>query len=164
LQLIAKNLSTGYLWEKIRVEGGAYGGRASVSAAHPVFTCGSYRDPNISKTLDNFQGALKHIASGLDDDEIDQSIIGTIGSIDHPKAPHTKGLSETLALISGRSVEYRQRKRESVLDATSKHAASAAKKLIDSKEYAVSVLGSEAAFKQAESEGLAFKRQSLFFQ
>jgi Zn-dependent M16 (insulinase) family peptidase len=154
LQVIAKCLSTGYLWEKVRVEGGAYGGKAFANSSHPVFMCASYRDPNLVSTLDHFQKALDYVASGLPADEVDQSIIGAIGIIDSPHMPHAQGLGETIALVCGRTPEYRQEIREAVLTATQKSLAECAEKLNDIAETAVTVLGSGPAFEKASSEGL----------
>jgi Zn-dependent M16 (insulinase) family peptidase len=66
--LLARNLYTGYLWDKVRVEGGAYGGIASYS--FPVFGCASYRDPNLTQTLKAFEAGLRE-TSNLDQDKVD---------------------------------------------------------------------------------------------
>ena len=92
LFLLSKNLSADYLWNKVRVEGGAYGGMAMASSAHPVFTCASYRDPNLASTLGHFEAGLTAVAAGLDAGAVDQSIIATIGRLDAPKTP-TKRVS-----------------------------------------------------------------------
>lgn len=159
--LLAKNLSTGYLWDKVRVEGGAYGGMAAAKSSHPVFICGSYRDPNLSSTLENFENAIREAASGLDEEKVDQSIIGTIGMIDKPESPRARGFSETVALLSGRTREYRQALRESVLGATPDGLREAAKYLLERAASAVAVLGSYSALDKAEEEGVEFSREAL---
>ncbi|MBD3390542.1 MAG: hypothetical protein GF418_00860 [Chitinivibrionales bacterium] len=161
LMLMAKYLSTGFLWEKVRVEGGAYGGKAFATSAHPAFACASYRDPNLLATLDNFEKGLAHMADGLPGDEIDQSIIGTVGIIDSPKTPHRKGLSETVALVCGRSREYRQAVRDAVLSATSESLARKARELIEIPETAITVLGSRDALDTADKEEKMLFREAL---
>ncbi len=159
--LIARNLSTGYLWEKVRVEGGAYGGMAMADASHPVFACASYRDPNLAATLKNFRAGLELLASGIPADDIDQSIIGAIGKIDAPRTPHARGLGETLNLRSGKTPAFRQHLRESVLGATPDSVSRYAQAILDTAQSAISVVGSAAAFDKAASETLALKREKL---
>ena len=161
LYLLARNLSTGFLWDRVRVEGGAYGGMATVTASHPVFSCASYRDPNLTRTLDNFRDCLAYVAAGLPEDEVNQNIIGTIGKIDHPRNPHSKGLGESVALLCGRIPSVRQELREAVLNCGPKDLVRVAEKLIESKRTAVVVLGSKDAFDKAAGEGFRFRRTSL---
>ncbi|MFP4240580.1 MAG: insulinase family protein [Chitinispirillaceae bacterium] len=159
--LLSRNLSTGYLWDKIRVEGGAYGGMAGVSVSHPVFTCGSYRDPNLYQTLKHFEGGLQEVASVISEEKVDQSIVGAIGRIDSPRSPHGQGLGETMNILSGFTEQHRQEFRESVLGATPKSLGESARKILDSKDWAVSVLGSPAAFDKASQQGLKLEREPL---
>jgi hypothetical protein len=161
LYLLARNLYTGYLWDKVRVEGGAYGGRAFYSTAHPVFACASYRDPNLSRTLDHFKQGLAATARGLESGVVDQSIIGAIGKVDAPQTPHGKGFSETVALLAGSTVEFRQAIRDSILRATPDALARIAQRILEAQPSAITVIGSAAAFDAAQAEGLAFKREKL---
>jgi Zn-dependent M16 (insulinase) family peptidase len=161
LLLLSRTLSTGYLWDKVRVEGGAYGGIAMVSGEHPVFACASYRDPNLSSTLSHFEKGLAEVAAGLDGGAVDQSIIGTIGRIDIPRSPHEKGLSETLSHLCGRTPQFRQQVREAVLSATSENLGAASRELIDNHHASVTVLGSASAFDKAEKEEVFFAREPL---
>jgi Zn-dependent M16 (insulinase) family peptidase len=162
LLLLSRNLSTGYLWDKVRVEGGAYGGMAMVSGGHPVFACASYRDPNLSSTLSHFERGLAEVAAGLDEAAVDQSIIGTIGRIDAPRSPHEKGFSETVALLCGRTSQLRQQVREGVLGTTRKSLTETAQSLIDNRNTAVTVLGSSSSFDKAEKEQVFLTREALF--
>jgi hypothetical protein len=162
--LLSRNLSTGYLWDKVRVEGGAYGGMAMVSGGHPVFACASYRDPNLSSTLSHFEKGLAEVAAGLDGSAVDQSIIGTIGRIDAPRTPHEKGFSETLALVCGRTPQLRQQTREAVLSSTRESLGGSAQELLDNRHTAVTVLGTASAFDKAEKEEVFFAREALFLE
>jgi hypothetical protein len=159
--VLAKNLSTGYLWEKIRVEGGAYGGKASVGSSHPVFTCASYRDPNVSLTLANFRGALEHVAAGLAPSDVEQNVIACIGGIDSPKTPHAKGLSETVAQVCGRTAEYRQAVRDTVLAADPHSLAACARRILDTPETSIAVLGSDEALAKARDEQVPLSVEPL---
>jgi Zn-dependent M16 (insulinase) family peptidase len=159
--LMARHLSSGYLWDKVRVEGGAYGGMALMSVAHPVFACASYRDPNLAATLRHFEKGLETITQGVEESALGQSVIGAIGGIDRPKPPHGRGFGETVDRLCGYSPELRQRLREAILTATPEQLKMTAQKLLATKESAIAVLGSAAAFDGAEKEGLKFEREPL---
>lgn len=159
--LLSRYLSTGYLWDKVRVEGGAYGGMATMSISHPIFACASYRDPNLKSTFDHFMGGLKEVQSGVSSSLINQSIIGTIGKIDAPRSPHAQGFGETMDLMVGYSKEFRQKLRDAVLEATPAALTQTAQDIIESKQNVKIVLGSEAAFDSAESQGISIKREPL---
>jgi Zn-dependent M16 (insulinase) family peptidase len=159
--LLTRNLSTGYLWDKVRVEGGAYGGMATMSIAHPIFSCASYRDPNLTATLRHFKNALESVAAGIAPAALEQSIIGAIGRIDQPKSPHGKGFDETMDRLCGYTIEARQRLRDAILNATPEKLQMIARKILATRESATVILGSAAAFDAAEKEGLKFEREPL---
>ncbi len=161
LHLLARNLSTGLLWDKIRVEGGAYGGMAVASGSHPVFACASYRDPNLEKTLEIFHQSLETVAAGLPETEVEQSIIGTIGRLDAPKGPHDRGFGESIARFSGRSPDYRQQVREAILDSGPEDLAREAAGLLANPRQAASVYGSPKAFAAARAAGLTLISEPL---
>ena len=161
LYLMTRFLSTGYLWDKVRVEGGAYGGMSMMSISHPIFACASYRDPNLKSTLAHFEQGIREIASGVSQEKIDQSIIGSIGKIDSPQPPHAQGFGETLDLLLGNSREFRQELREAVLGADSEALKKMAQRILEIKPNLVTVLGGGAAFDQAEQQGIQFQREQL---
>jgi Zn-dependent M16 (insulinase) family peptidase len=161
LHVLARNLSTGYLWNKVRVEGGAYGGMAAISSGHPIFACASYRDPNLSATLGHFTTGLKQLAEGTDTGDIDQSIIATIGRIDAPRTPHELGFGETAALLCGRTTEFRQHIRDALLTATPQSVAKAARAILEDHDQIITVIGSSAAFEKAKTEGQDFPIETL---
>jgi len=145
----------------VRVEGGAYGGMSGMSVGHPVFSCASYRDPNLESTLEHFVGGLNEVAGLVSKKQVDQSIIGAIGRIDQPKPPHTLGFSKTMEILTGNTEEYRQRFREAVLDATPEDLKRAAERVLAANESAVTVLGSTAALDRAQGAGIEFEREKL---
>lgn len=56
--VISKQIGNSYIWDKVRVVGGAYGGFCDFSPHNGMFTFLSYRDPNLLATLDNYDGAV----------------------------------------------------------------------------------------------------------
>jgi Zn-dependent M16 (insulinase) family peptidase len=159
--LLSCNLSTGYLWDKVRVEGGAYGGSAGISVGHRVFSCSSYRDPNLESTLAHFAGGLSEAAGLIPREKVDQSVIGAIGRIDHPSPPRSRGFSKTIDILTGYTEEYAQELREAVLGATPEGLKRAAETVLSAKESAVTVLGPAAALDRARGAGIEFEREAL---
>jgi Zn-dependent M16 (insulinase) family peptidase len=159
--LLSRNLSTGYLWDKVRVEGGAYGGAAGMSVSHPVFSCTSYRDPNLESTLAHFAGGLHEAAALIPKEKVDQSRMGAIGRIDHPSTPRARGFSKTMDILTGYSDGYAQELREAILSATPEGLKQAAEAVLAAKESAVTVLGPAAALGRAQGAGIGFEREAL---
>ncbi len=117
--VIAKYLSTTYIWEKIRIQGGAYGGFFAFDHRSGVLTYLSYRDPNLLETLDRYDGTAAFLRQlDLSPDELTKSIIGAIGDMDQYQLPDAKGFSSLARYLTGDTDDKRQRRREEVLGAT----------------------------------------------
>ncbi|KAG1366609.1 putative Presequence protease 2, chloroplastic/mitochondrial [Cocos nucifera] len=92
--VISKHISNTWLWDRIRVSGGAYGGFCDFDTHSGVFSYLSYRDPNLLKTLDVYDGTASFLREiELDDDTLTKAIIGTIGDVDAYQLPDAKGYS-----------------------------------------------------------------------
>jgi Zn-dependent M16 (insulinase) family peptidase len=92
VQVINNYLQNTWLWEKVRVQGGAYGGHSAFDTYSGVFTFLSYRDPNLRASLDTYDataGFLKNLE--ISGTELTKSIIGTIGDLDSYLLPDAKG-------------------------------------------------------------------------
>jgi hypothetical protein len=161
LIVLSRMLSTGPLWQSIRMEGGAYGGFARYSVAHPVFSFGSYRDPHVVRTLQAFDTALAQLDKGIDHDTLQQNIIGTIGKIDAPHTPHSRGLRETLRALRGFTPQLRQQVRDSILDTTPETLQETVRMVRDASQRAVTVLGSKYALDEAQGQGISLQRETI---
>ncbi len=119
VMVIQNFLGTAYLWERVRVQGGAYGGFGSFDRHSGIFSFLSYRDPNLLKTLDIYDAAADYLINlDLHRDELTKSIIGTIGSIDAYRLPDAKGYSALARHLINDNAETRQRIRDEVLGTT----------------------------------------------
>ncbi len=113
---ITKYLRTSWLWDKVRVQGGAYGGMCSFNRQSGVFTFLSYRDPNLLDTLDIYDETGKFLRNlDLSNDELTKSIIGAIGDMDAYQLPDAKGYSSMLRQLIGETDEKRQKIRDEIL-------------------------------------------------
>ena len=109
-------LRTGYLWEKVRMLGGAYGAFAMPYHTEGVFIFASYRDPNIVKTLQVYRDALVYGKEGsIADDQIEKAVIGTVGKDEKPLDPGDKGLVNFKRKLVGVTDEIRQGHRDAIL-------------------------------------------------
>ena len=105
----------GYLWEHIRVKGGAYGCFATATYGGNVYFC-SYRDPNLAKTNDVFENIPAYLRSFEESDRnILKYIIGTISYMDRPKTPRAKGETAFRWYMCGIDMELAQAERDAVL-------------------------------------------------
>ena len=152
--VICRYLRTAWLWERIRVQGGAYGAFCSFDRLSGVLSFVSYRDPNLLKTLEVFDESARFLRDmKLRRDELTKSIIGTIGDLDQYRLPDAKGYTSMVRQLSGETDEERQQLREEVLGTTATHFAAFAEALDRVKEEGlVKVLGSESAIQGAQSD------------
>jgi hypothetical protein len=119
LLVINKYLQTTWLWEKVRVQGGAYGGFSTFDIRSGNFSYLSYRDPNLLSTLDNYDGTGGFLRTlNLSQEELERSIVGAIGEIDDYLLPDARGFQSMLRYLSDLTDESRQRLRQEVLSTT----------------------------------------------
>jgi Zn-dependent M16 (insulinase) family peptidase len=153
--LVTNNLlRTTWLWERVRVQGGAYGGFCLFDHRSGTFTFVSYRDPNLLSTLEAYDNAAEFLRTlELSDEEVTKSIIGTIGDLDQYQLPDAKGYTSMLRYLAGDTEADRQRLRDEILSTTAKDMRAFADmlELVKSKG-AVVVLGSEQSIEKANHE------------
>ena len=147
-------LRMAYLWEKIRVQGGAYGGFSVFDDASGVLTFLSYRDPNVASTLENYDkagGFLKTLdASRLTENELTKAIIAAIGDLDAYQLPDAKGYTSMLRYLTGRTDEMRQQIRDQVLSTNGEDFIAFGEVLEKvAQSNAVTVMGSQSALEAA---------------
>ncbi len=119
LDVLKVIMSYDYLWNNIRVKGGAYGcmcGFSSISG-NGYFT--SYRDPNLARTNEIYEKAVDYIRNfTADERDMTKYIIGTISSVDSPRTPRTQGIISLGAYLSGTTEEDIQKQRDEILNVT----------------------------------------------
>ncbi len=116
INVISNLVRTGWLWDKIRAQGGAYGAFCSFGKHTGVWSFLSYRDPNLLGTLDNYDQTAAFLRSHqLSDDELTKAIIGSIGSMDAYQLPDAKGFTSMTRYLTGETDERRQHARDGIL-------------------------------------------------
>jgi hypothetical protein len=118
LALVQRVLGRDYLTEKIRVQGGAYGAFASFGRDGSLLLA-SYRDPNLTKTLEAYRGVVDYL-KGFSPDERDMTrfVIGAISDRDRPLTPSMRGERAFSNLLTGLEYSQLQKEREDILAAT----------------------------------------------
>jgi presequence protease len=117
--VVVNHLNTTWLWDKLRVEGGAYGASCQCDGHSGAFAFVSYRDPNLQSTLDIYDKSANFLRSvPVGEAELTRSIIGVIGSIDTYQTPDAKGWSSMANWLIGASDDFNQRRREEILSAS----------------------------------------------
>jgi Zn-dependent M16 (insulinase) family peptidase len=118
MAVLRQILSREYLYKAIRVIGGAYGGFISLSRNGYVWF-GSYRDPNLEKTVENYQKTLDYLDTfNASKRKMTRFIIGTIARVDRPLLPFEKGRVAMARYLENTSFADIQRERDEILTAT----------------------------------------------
>ena len=109
-------LTRDYLWNTVRVQGGAYGCFTNMDMLSGNFCCVSYRDPNLAETLDAFDRLGDFVDQlNLSQSDLEKFVIGTMGGIDAPKTPDQKGATAFSRYLSGLSHDDVQLRRDQIL-------------------------------------------------
>jgi len=153
-EVISHYVRSTWLWERVRVQGGAYGGFAVFDPHSGIFGFISYRDPNVLQTLDNYDQTSVYLDKlELSQEELVKGVIGAIGRMDSYQLPDARGYSAMARHLIGYTDEVRQRYRTQLLSTTVEDFRSFADVLRKvAASGAVVVLGSEAAITAAEEE------------
>lgn len=118
MQVLKTIISLDYLWNRVRIAGGAYGSLVGFNK-NGNFLFSSYRDPNLSETLQVYNDMYNYIESfNVNEREMRKYIIGTISNMDTPLSPSMKGDKATARYISGITLDELQKERTQVLGTT----------------------------------------------
>lgn len=119
MQVLKKILSLTYLWNAVRVKGGAYGGNLLLRR-DGVLLFTSYRDPNLQETLEIYDRAYLFAGEfAADEEEMTKAIIGTLAMVDQPLSPSVQGREADRHYFEQVTGEDLQQERNEILSATS---------------------------------------------
>lgn len=118
LQIADNILSLSYLWNEVRVQGGAYGVGMRTSRSGSM-ACYSYRDPSPARTLKAYAGSADFLKAFCDGDEaLDKFIISAVAATDPLRAPGDRGTAADERWFAGATDEIRRTHRRQMLDTT----------------------------------------------
>jgi len=117
LKILKVILGYDYLWQNIRVKGGAYGCMSGFGRSGEAYFV-SYRDPNLSKTNEIFEGIPAYVeAFDVNERDMTKYVIGTISDMDTPLNPKGLAALSLSAYMSGITYDMLVKEREEVLKA-----------------------------------------------
>lgn len=117
LRILKTILSYDYLWNNVRVKGGAYGCMSGFGRTGDSYFA-SYRDPNLENTNEIFEHTTEYVENfQADERDMTKYIIGTISDMDTPLNPYAKGSRSLTAYLTNLTFEDVQRERDQVLNA-----------------------------------------------
>ena len=115
MRVLAKILSSEWLWDQIRVIGGAYGAYCAFTPAGFSYF-GSYRDPNLRRTLEIYEKTSDYLHDFRASERVMRRfIIGTIAGIDRPLTPSQEGSRAFIRHMTGVTLEDVRRSRHEIL-------------------------------------------------
>ncbi len=115
LKVLKKILCYEYLWQRLRVKGGAYGCMAGFGRSGEGYFC-SYRDPHLKETMAVYEALPEYLRNfQVSDRDMTKYIIGAISELDTPKTCCTQSLLSLSAYYSHVTNEVLQRERDEVL-------------------------------------------------
>lgn len=153
--VLAKLLRSGFLHREIREKGGAYGGLAGYDIEGGIFSMLSYRDPQLTRTLEVYRQAVEWAADGrFSDEELKEAILSAFSDLDRPLSPGGRGNREFGNIRQGLTIEKRQRQRERLLNVDRHTLQNVARKyLLEGWENSsVGIVSGEEALKKANEE------------
>ena len=155
LSVLGGFLRNGYLHTAIREQGGAYGGGAAQDTNTAVFKFYSYRDPRLSETLDDFDKAINWmLENGHEDRQLEEAILGVIGSMDKPGSPAGEAKSAFHNQLHGRSRDKLQLFRQRVLEVSIDDLKRVTEAYLKKGEASVAVITSAATHEEVGDLGL----------
>ena len=117
LRMLKVIMGYDYLWNQVRVKGGAYGCMSGFSKNGDSYFV-SYRDPNLAKTLEVYSGAVEFLRNFTGDERVmTQYLIGAVSDLDTPLTPQSKGLRSLSAYMTKQTEDDFQKERDELLAA-----------------------------------------------
>ena len=109
-------LRTCFLWDRVRVQGGAYGSQSSFDSYSGDYGLVSYRDPNLTETLDIYDQIGDYLDTlDISDKELTKILIGCVGRLDPPMTADRKGSISMVEYLTGKTYELKQKRRDELL-------------------------------------------------
>lgn len=117
LQILKVILSYDYLWQNIRVKGGAYGCMSNFNRVGEGYFV-SYRDPNLERTVEVYEGVVDYLKNfTVSERDMTKYIIGTMSNLDQPMTPAVKGERSMNLYMNKVSADMIRKERDQILDA-----------------------------------------------
>jgi presequence protease len=132
LLVLSNYMRDTFLHKELREKGGAYGAYAQANTGGGNFYLGSYRDPNIIRTYDTYDRAIRWVIDGeIDAEALKEAILGACGDVDPLESPDIKGRREAINRMTGFTRAEREKFKQRLLRATAADLRRVAKAYLD---------------------------------
>lgn len=160
LRVLRVMMGYDYLWNNVRVKGGAYGCMCSFGKSGESYFV-SYRDPNLEKTVAVYEAAADYVENWQgDEEELTQYLIGAISDLDTPKTPQDIGTFSLGGYLTGLDEAELQKERDEILSVDAEGIRALAKHIrAFMSDDCLCVLGREEKIKEADGFG---RKEQLF--
>ncbi|MCW8131067.1 MAG: insulinase family protein [Planctomycetota bacterium] len=155
LVVASRLLSLGYMWEEVRIKGGAYGGGSAYNGVDRTWQFYSYRDPWITRTYNTFRGLIEHVKKAKwSQADIDRAIIGTAKHGERPVRPSEATSTALWRHANGDTRELRELRHAAYLAVTPAKVKAAVLKVLEEnfEKGGVCVVSSREKIEQANKE------------
>ena len=133
LLVLANYVRDTFLHRELREKGGAYGAYAQANTGGGNFYFGSYRDPNIIRTYDTYDHAVRWVIdSDIDPEALKEAILGACGDVDPLESPDIKGRREAINRLTGFTRAEREKFKQRLLSTTAADLQRVAKSYLES--------------------------------
>ena len=159
--VLARLLKSNYLHREIREKGGAYGGLSLYNSEEGIFSCVSYRDPHISRTIGIFGDGAEYLKKGnFSEEEIKEAVLQTASDLERPDTPAVSAKKDFFRRLINLSDEERRKFKEGVLSLDGEKLKKTAEKYFDKSVFDenLAVITGQVPF---EKEKSLFKEDSL---
>jgi Zn-dependent M16 (insulinase) family peptidase len=154
--VLSHHLSTGALWEDIRMKGGAYGAFAQPDGVEGRFCCSTYRDPNPQRSASAFAAILqKQAETPLDEETLEKAVIGSYAKETRPRTAAEKGGADFSRFLYGIDDQHRKHKLQALVGSTGPDLTAAARRLAEAASgtaASTSIIAGTAAAKEAAAQ------------
>lgn len=149
--VLSRLLKSNFLHREIREKGGAYGGFSLYNAEDGIFSCASYRDPNIKRTIDTFsEGSAFLKKGGFTDEEVKEAILQTASDLEKPDTPAVAAKKDFFRRLVNFPEDLREKYKEGVLSTDAEKLTKTAEKYFneDSYDKNIAVITGEVPFEK----------------
>ncbi|MDD6785479.1 MAG: insulinase family protein [Eggerthellales bacterium] len=116
--MVSNAASLDWIWNEVRVKGGAYGGGLRIPAKNDICFY-SYRDPRIDETIARYRATAQWLAEFAPDQrEFEGYVVSTVANIDNPQKARAIIVAQNNAFLQGRDANFRLQARGEVLAST----------------------------------------------
>ena len=116
LQVLRVMMDYEYLWQNIRVKGGAYGCMSNFTSNGSAYFV-TYRDPNLGESYEIFKAAADYIRNfSCSDRDMTKYVIGAISNIDTPLTPASEGDRSMALYLTKTPFDAVQKRRDELLN------------------------------------------------